>query len=238
MRDGYGVRLLVNPNDYIGHVLTHTGEFEARTISLARQIMSKGGTFLDVGANLGIFTCCLGALPGVKCIAVDASAQAFTQLMRNVRRNSGVAAAAINVALGTSRGLVHLSTPDEGNLGTTRVDRLQQDNAGLTHLVATVSLDEILSDLNVGPIRLMKIDVEGYELEVFRGMKFSAPYRPENIIVEHEVRVASPDDLRSCYDLLSSHGYVPFTVLGERFEAPQHLPEQNLWWRHSSVIAS
>lgn len=229
MRNEAGIRLLVDPLDYFGHMLIHTGVIEPASLSLARRLMAGGGTFLDVGANLGVFTCSVATLPGVKCIAIDASATAFVRLLSNVARNSGAQVTAINVALSDKRSLVQLETPDAGNLGSTRVAK--KIAAGSTALVAAMPLDEVLRYLSVGPIELMKVDVEGYEREVFSGMDFSAPYRPENIIMEYQPLVAGPDDLQYCSDVLSRNGYHPFTVTGEPFSPGKPIPEQNVWWR-------
>ena len=78
----------------------------------------------------------------------------------------------------------------------------------------------------------MKIDVEGFEPEVFQGMDFTAGYRPENIIMEWvpDSRL-SRDNLAFCFELLSRNGYEPLSVTGSQFADAQLLPEENVWWR-------
>jgi FkbM family methyltransferase len=234
---GYGnVRMIVDPRDYIGHEICFSRAYEPLSIALARRLMEHGGTFLDVGANFGLYTCAIAELPGVECIAVDASAIAFSKLQENLALNPGHAVRAVNVALASRRDLVSLETPVVGNLGTTRVaDRanVQPDRGAY---VAAMPLGEVLERLSAEPIRLIKIDVEGYEIEVFRGMDFAGRHSPEHIIMEYSERLNSDShDLAGCYHLLESQGYVPYTVTGQPFtrNMPAPLPEENLWWRRA-----
>jgi hypothetical protein len=99
-----------------------------------------------------------------------------------------------------------------------------------------VPLRELLEELDVRSVRLMKIDVEGYEIEVLRGFDFMASYAPENIILEYSDRVGHKNDLNACYRLLSNSGYKAFTVTGEPWLPSSSLPEENLWWQRVSVI--
>ena len=231
-----GVRMRVDPCDYIGHEICFSGDYEPASVALARSLLRGGGTFLDVGANFGLYTCPVAMLPGVRCIAVDASAQAFVRLQRNLALNPGARVDAVNVALAAGRTLVRLETPVADNLGTTRVST-GAAAAALGHHVAAMSLDELLRTLDVGPIRLMKIDVEGYESIVLEGLDFGAGYGPENIIMEYSDRIETEvANLDRCFRLLTGNGYRPFSVTGKPFEGVMPLPEENLWWRHGDSM--
>lgn len=230
---GFGsVRLAVDPLDYIGHEICFSRAYEPLSIALARRLMGAGGTFLDVGANFGLYTCPVAELPGVDCIAVDASAIAFAKLQANLTRNPAAAVRAVNVALASEHALVGLETPVPGNLGTTRVTGPTASHRQQQSYVAAMPLDELLGALSVSRITLMKIDVEGYELEVFRGMDLASSSRPDHIIMEYSKSLDSDwHDLGGCQELLTRHGYLPYTVTGQEFDPSQPLPEENLWWR-------
>lgn len=231
-----GVHLVVDPLDYIGHEICFSGAYEPASVALARRLLEGGGTFLDVGANFGLYTCPMAAVPGVRCVAVDASALAFVKLQRNLGLNATGPVESVNVALGTERSLVRLETPVAGNLGTTRVAAGETEPGTRSDWVAAMPLDELLRSLSVERIRLMKIDVEGYEFAVFGGMDFSAGYRPDNIIMEYSDRILpEAAHLQDCFALLSGHGYRPFSVTGAPFTGTLPLPEENLWWRHRDL---
>jgi hypothetical protein len=76
----------------------------------------------------------------------------------------------------------------------------------------------------------MKIDIEGYEMEVFRAIDWSASYRPKNIIMEfcdHLNRMNDTTD--SCLTFLKDRGYEAFTIEGNPVQDCYNLPESNLW---------
>lgn len=228
---GYGgVRLAIDPLDYIGHEICFSRAYEPLSIALARRLMAGGGTFLDVGANFGLYTCPVAQLPGVECVAVDASAIAFAKLQDNLARNPASAVQAVNVALAATHGLVALETPVPGNLGTTRVSSAPRGARQRAH-VGAMPLEALLDALAVTHVRLMKIDVEGFEAQVFRGMELDSPRSPEHIIMEYSRNLDSRwHDLKGCMALLERHGYVARSVTGEAFDPGRAPPEENVWW--------
>lgn len=229
---GNGAQLSIDPFDYIGHAICFDGSFEPRSLALASQIMQGGGVFLDVGANFGLYSCYVGTIPGVECVAVDANPVAFVRLQENVRRNGRSQITTVNTAIGSHRGLVALMAADSGNLGTGRVADGSGSSASGCCRVGCLPLGELLAELGVGPIKLMKIDVEGYELQVFRGLDFQSKHAPAHIIAEHKPQlVADSQDVEGTFELLSSSGYKPFTIGGEVYQPGVELPEDNLWWR-------
>ncbi|TZF87298.1 FkbM family methyltransferase [Cognatilysobacter lacus] len=228
-----GVRMRVDPLDYIGHEICFSKAYEPRSIALAARLMSDGGTFLDVGANFGLYTCTVAALPGVRCIAVDAAASALDKLQRNLALSPDANVQVVTAALGDKRGIVRIETPVVDNLGTTRVASATSVDVPQSNFVAETTLDEVLRCVRADRIKLMKIDVEGYELTVFKGMDLNAPYRPEHILMEYSDRIVTETaNLRACYELLSANGYEAFSVADEPFLGVLPLPEENLWWRH------
>ena len=232
LRDECGTKFLVDASDYIGHSICFTGSYEPLSVGLSKRLMTGGGTFLDVGSNVGLFTCAVGSLPTVRCISVEAAATAFSKLLENLARNPHLLVAAVNVALAPHRTLVRLDKPSSGNLGTARIAGAMDEREFGGHVVAAIPLDELLDQAKVESIRLMKIDVEGFEPEVFEGLNFNASYRPENIVMEWvEDPRAGRDNLRRSFYMLSENGYQPFAVTGERFADAHSLPEENVWWR-------
>src|SRR5206468_4338873 len=101
-----------------------------------------------------------------------------------------------------------------------------------SHIVSVISLNELLRGISVRRIKLMKIDVEGYESEVFKGLDLTSDLRPEHILMEHSQRLDQDISKQAaCFDLLRDHGYQAFTVTGQHFDPTRKLPEENIWWR-------
>lgn len=113
--------ITINCSDYIGWSIFTTGSYEPKTLALAERLMSGGGTFVDIGANFGLYTCCLGVLPGVECFAIEPAARAFTALQDNIYLNPSIHTHLYNVALGSSFELVEIEDFDSGNMGKIRI---------------------------------------------------------------------------------------------------------------------
>jgi FkbM family methyltransferase len=219
--------------DAMGWTLCMQGKFEPLSIECARRIMSKGGTFVDVGANFGIYTATIGRLPGVRCVSIDASSEACAKLVRSVVLNK-VDAIIFNIAVGSNRSLIGLENPSNDSLGNVRVADIQ---ASAQRYVGMSPLMEILEVACVQQVRLLKMDIEGYEVEALRGLDLKSKFAPDNLITEFYERRepggagSTKEHLEEYWGILRTNGYSPFTVTGAAFDSQRPLPESNIWWR-------
>jgi hypothetical protein len=97
----FGAELNCDIHDLIQRMIFYFGIWEPEVTSLICRRLRKGGTFLDIGANIGYDTLlaasCVG--PGGRVIAVEASAPIFEKLKANVQRNAFRNVAIHNVAV-------------------------------------------------------------------------------------------------------------------------------------------
>jgi FkbM family methyltransferase len=215
--------------DFIGREICCTGSYEPCTLALAARLMKHGGVFVDVGTNFGLFTFTVASAQNTRCIAIDASIAALTQFHKHLSINEFNNIICVHSALASKHGTAFLHTPIASNLGTTRI--CVCDEGADAYMVSTTTLDEVLLKLRVPSVDLLKLDVEGYELEVLRGTNLKSSVAPKHIIMEYDTNVASADKLRETYELLSGAGYEAFTVTGDTYKVGISLPEANLWWR-------
>jgi len=171
-----GARFEVDPADWISWVIARDGSYEPKTLSLASKLIASGGTLLDIGAAWGLYTCCLGVLPGVDVVAVEPTARSFERLTHNVALNR-VRAKLVNAALGPISSLVPMAIDQSGNDLTARVTRTGD------RFVATVTPRQALEAAGVTKIRLLKIDVEGYEWPILEAYPWKE-LAPDWLIVE------------------------------------------------------
>jgi FkbM family methyltransferase len=229
LRNVGGARLTIDSSDFIGWRMAYGGAYEPLSVALAKRIMNQGGTFIDVGSNVGLYSLSIAVIPAVRVVAIDASFTALYRLAENVRKNPDITNIEIvQAALGSSPGVHQFELPVPENLGTTRMATKTAFSKTSRFWSAGTTLQTVFDRLEVGSIRLLKIDVEGAELDVLKALDFSGQQRPHNIIMECEPalsRVSEP------LAFLEEQGYVIRTVTGVELGDVKDLPEHNVWCR-------
>jgi FkbM family methyltransferase len=126
------------------------------------RVTSDTPVIIDVGANVGATVALISKLrPKATVIAVEPSARAFSALHRTLAANPGPKYHALNICAGAERRMVPFNESD--NLSGSHIDSRSGNN------VQADSLDNVASHL--GQVEFIKIDVEGYELDVIAGME-------------------------------------------------------------------
>jgi FkbM family methyltransferase len=141
--------------------------FEARYL---RSFLRPGMRVVDIGANIGYYTLLAASRvgPDGKVLSFEPGPYAYERLARAIRENGIAIVECRPVALGDNSGTATLYVPreSEGNYNPSLSPYLPNM---LTVEVPVERLDEALDRSGESHIDLMKVDVEGHELEVFRG---------------------------------------------------------------------
>jgi FkbM family methyltransferase len=135
---------------------------ERGTEKLLRRVLKEGSTFVDVGANIGYFTGIASRLVGPTgtVLAFEPMPAALRLLQMNTASQSNVTI--FPMALSDKKGTATFYVRKKGDMSSLSHD------PGATPIPVTVgTLDESLA--NQARIDLIKIDVEGSELDVLRG---------------------------------------------------------------------
>ncbi len=133
---------------------------------LMRFVSGEPGTFIDIGANSGLYSIFLASrMPaGSRVIAVEPNPAMCrriewnTALLRERGLGKGVAIDIESVALGNKDGLLYLDL--SGGLGPAH---LIERKGGKTIAVPVKTLSGLCQETGVKEITAIKIDVEGYE---------------------------------------------------------------------------
>ena len=148
--------------------------FERAELELILDLISPGETFLDVGANVGLFSVAVGAKSkGMSCSihAFEPCPQTFAILEKNIALNDLNCAHTHTVAISDQKGqaVLCVNAPFKDGLNSlARPSHSDAEVVGETS-VQTISLDAFLEEQKVQRVDIMKIDVEGAELHVCRG---------------------------------------------------------------------
>lgn len=150
--------------------------------------LRPGDTFIDCGANVGYFSVQAGALVGSggQVISIEANPRTFKLLERNLRANHfGIP---VECALTSQRGEVELFMPRDWDVySSLRAGGLVEGHADQSFKVAARTLDEVVHELGLRQVNVVKIDIEGGELDALRSApKLLADFRPV-IVTEYGV---------------------------------------------------
>lgn len=122
---------------------------------------------LDIGANIGEIALRFArTFPDSTVHAFEPFPETFRALERNKARNVFPNIHLHLLGLGSKPGKVFFEERTIGNPGMNRVTSSQEKSA---IEIEVVTLDSLFKDLSEQTISLIKIDVEGYELEVLKG---------------------------------------------------------------------
>ncbi len=169
-------------------------------IDLLEHLLVRGpthGVFVDVGANIGNHSVFFGKFMADHVVAVEPSPVARACLEKNLRANDiGGRSTVVACGVGAVAGRARAVAPEEHphNLGTTR---LSDDRDGD---IEVRTLDEVVAEHVPAPVSLVKIDVEGMELDVLRGASRLLEEQRPQIVIE-------TDRITDAERVLGAHGY-------------------------------
>lgn len=124
--------------------------------------LPRRGLAIDVGANIGNHTVHFGLGVSSEVLALEPDPNLFEILQRNVQRN-GVNATCLPYAVGAFADRAHLVPGPAENSGMGKI-RLARGGA-----ISVVTIDDMLDRLGDPDVTLIKVDVEGMELDVLYG---------------------------------------------------------------------
>jgi FkbM family methyltransferase len=189
--------------------------YEPQTSHVLRFFFERVTTFVDVGANYGLYSL-LGALwnPGLQVVAFEPVPEIYDALMRNIALNHvGKQISAHKLALADTSGPATFYLPTSQNrdcetTGTLASDSWQSRKRSPQIRVETVRFDDF-EHANPMKVELMKIDVEDFEAGVLRGMERTIRRDRPFIVCEILPRAHGNVDTMRIVDSL---GYTPYWI--------------------------
>ncbi len=146
------------------------GYFEPHVLANLQSAMKDGDVFWDIGANTGIHSLTVKRLmPGVKVVSFEPSPLNFSRLFLNARAN-GLDLDLRCIALSNKQGYAPLSIMAEGNSGLNSLRPWTDVTYSSVINCWCDTGDHMVSTGTLPSPNVIKMDVEGFEYEVFSGM--------------------------------------------------------------------
>jgi FkbM family methyltransferase len=175
--------------------INQQGHFEPLATSFLIKTIRDDDIILDVGAHIGIHTVHLAKRARL-VIAIEPEPSNLSFLVKNIRINNVhekvvvIPAAACDYD-GAARLYIHHSSGGHSFVPMGSSNYIE---------VRCLKLDSLLKGLGIDRVDVVKIDVEGYELNVLRGfMKFLSRRPPRILIIETELKPFIIDFIRRRY---------------------------------------
>jgi FkbM family methyltransferase len=144
---------------------------------------ARGGTVVDIGAHVGLFSVYASRVIGAKrIVSVEPDSTNFQLLSRNVSANAIENATLVNAAVAGESGekRIYIDPSNTGGHGF-------YSRGVHSKLVKTFSLSELFEASRVAECSLLKMDCEGAEMEVFEGAEDELLTRVSAIVLEYHL---------------------------------------------------
>ena len=200
-------------NGFIDEQIYVSGYYEPDILAVIKANLPVGGTYVDIGANIGqhaLFAASLvGPLGSVH--AFEPIKKLTEQIKQSVATNRYTDRFKIhNVACGAVACSAHIDINSQ-NIGGSKIDTTRTDSDAIIYIVPA---DTILADLP--RIDLIKIDTEGFELDVLEGLTVTLTKHKPALIIEYspslwDINQRSEMSQRF-FSILRAHGYTIFDL--------------------------
>ena len=182
VRTRHGFQITVDRKDWLGRHVYISGEYEPATAKVIETLAQPGDTILDIGANIGYF-----ALLASRCVGPSGKVHAFEpvpstrqHLLCNIRLNEASNIVVHEEAVSEAMGELEFWEGPADHRGTSSFRPLQ--NASGILKVRTDRLDHLLPAEE--RVALAKIDVEGAECRVLKGMRNCLERDKPDLVIE------------------------------------------------------
>lgn len=148
-----------------------TGTYEAGTLGVMDKCLREGDIFIDVGANIGLMSIFSSRVIGNKgkVYSFEPVLETFTILQKNIEINKIRNVGAFNIGISDTKGKSFIYTNPYAGKGSSSFIKPLDQSESTEYEIIIETLDEFLISHHLANIRMVKIDVEGWELHVLRG---------------------------------------------------------------------
>ncbi len=164
-----GASLALNPNDPVVSGALTLGVYEGDEITFFLEHLKDDMTLVDVGANIGLYTCLGLASPEHtgRIVSFEPHPESLEYLRQNISSNKGdQEVVLVESAAAESNGEMTLYINPE-NKGDNRLYPANELEAATT--IQTRSIDSVCDEHGITSIEFLKIDVQGAEHGVIKG---------------------------------------------------------------------
>jgi FkbM family methyltransferase len=200
-----GAKIRTTHVDHLQLLLSYLGTFEPLALDAMRRHLEVGGTMLDVGANIGLFTieAAQAVGPSGRVVSIEAAPHHALSVRNSVALNNMTNVEVVSVAVGDVDGEATLILPHGANYGMFTLGKVDGNES---FSVAVRKIDDIIGERK---IHFVKMDIEGSEYRALLGARKTLERDRPSILIElNEAALqACGSSSRQVKEFLSGLGY-------------------------------
>ena len=208
------IAIYTTADNYIEWTILSTGTYEDEIGKLIRISLNPGETALDIGANIGLQSLRMSQAvsPAGKVYAFEPLDYLRNKFKKNIDLNKATNVTLLPFALSDTAGETEFKVDPTGlNQGTFSL--LNSDGTH-TQNVSIKIADELPEIAALKNLALVKIDVEGFEYQVLKGLKQTLTKHRPRLIFEYDENywVRTGQSITDCFAFLQALGYNIYQV--------------------------
>lgn len=163
-----GIKCICYPASSFGGLVVYTKLPEFKELEFLKDVLNKNDIFLDIGANIGIFSLVAASkITSGKIYAFEPFPDVYDKLSENIRLNDlGHLIKVVKKVVSDKSGKEEFLLEDKSETASI-VNRTNRNLA--FKKIPSIKLDDFISAEHLQYIDLVKIDVEGAEFKVLKG---------------------------------------------------------------------
>jgi len=223
-----GIRYSLDISDYMQYCIYYGVEIEPRDTLYG--LVKNGTTVIDVGTNIGETLLNFAKINrDGRNIGFEPVPYLYEKAKTNIGLNEFENIELVNKGLSSAAETLSFNETNENNSGGTFLTREDHNDNGRS--VQVVRLDDFAEHSQLENVSLIKIDVEGFEMEVLKGASETLrKFQPTLFVEIDDVFLARQNSSAiAIFDFLVSHGYeIKNANSGERVNSGSEISNKHL----------
>lgn len=235
------IKLTISQDSEISRCIYIEGVYEPNQFYFLSKFLKKGMTFIDIGANIGLYSLFASKLVGEKgrVFAIEPSSRELNKLRQNLKLNKPSNIKFLRTALSDSNSVKKLNiavSPYDGHNSfgqfgyeTTKTDHMEE--------VITKTLDKLIQEARIKRIDAIKIDVEGAEESILKGGSQTLKLLKPLLLMEFSDRTLAKQGASSnqIWKFLTSLSYIIYDF--DRSSGKLRKAKQKKYYDGENIIA-
>jgi len=222
----FDLKMLLTLKDWVQFNLFIYGQYENKESKLFRKLCLKESVIFDIGANVGYFSLIAGKTnKNNRVYSFEPVSRTFERATTNINLNKLTNIFLHKKIISNSTELASINIGNDSNWGMSSLVH-HEHLSGDVEKVESITLDNFVKEQKIDRLDIVKIDVEGFELNVLQGMEETLiRYKPIILIEILDQNLnANNHKPADIYNFLWEMGYRSYKIWGHKLEQI-HAPE-------------